>query len=377
VPNGLLSGKVEISDGAPQPKVTLLLDGTSGDVVAGGNGQIGAVTTKNQTGTEIGRLGHAFAPLPGAPPGTPASPLASGMLQLKTHTGQETIALNGATGGASVATIQAVGVSVTDKDGKQTIRLSGMTGDVEAGGNGQIGAVISKNQTGTVIGRLGHTFAPLPGSPPGSPPFPIANGQLVLSTHDGHETITLNGAAGSVAASHVVARGVVATNLSARDLRVENTAGKDTIHIDGETGDILLLNADCAEEFPVSDRDQIEPGNVMIIEGEDRLRRCERAYDRRVAGVVSGAGDCKPGIVLGKRETASDTVAIALIGKVYCKADARYAPIEIGDLLTTSTTPGHAMKASDTVRLPGAVIGKALMPLESGMGLIPILVALQ
>ena len=375
--NGLFSGKVEISDGAPQPKVTLVLDGTSGDVTAGGNGQIGALVMKNQAGTEIGRLGHAFAPAPGAPPGAPPFPLASGMLQLRSHTSQETIALNGATGGASVATIQAVGVSVTDKDGKQTIRLSGMNGDVEAGGNGQIGAVVSKNQTGTVIGRLGHTFAPLPGSPPGAPPFPIASGQLALSTHDGHETITLNGAAGSVTASHVSARGVVATNMSARDLRMENQAGKDTIHIDGETGDILLLNADCAEEFPVSDRDPIEPGTVMIIEGEDRLCRSEHAYDRRVAGVVSGAGDCKPGIVLGKRWTSPDAVAIALIGKVYCKADARYASIEVGDLLTSSATPGHAMKASDRARMAGAVIGKALRPLESGTGLIPILVALQ
>ena len=142
-------------------------------------------------------------------------------------------------------------------------------------------------------------------------------------------------------------------------------------------GALSQLNADCAEEFPVADSGPIEPGTVMIIEGEDRLRRCERAYDRRVAGVVSGAGDCRPGIVLGKRETGSDTVAIALIGKVYCKADARYAPIEIGDLLTTSATPGHAMKASDGVRLAGAVIGKALVPLGSGTGLIPILVALQ
>ena len=377
MPNGLLSGKVEISDGAPQPKVTLVLDGTSGDVAAGGNGQIGALATKNQAGTEIGRLGHALAPLPGAPPGAPPFPLASGMLQLRTHTGQETISLNGATGGASVATIQAVGVYVADKDGKQTIRLSGMNGDVEAGGNGQIGALVTKNQTGTVIGRLGHILAPLPGSPPGAPPFPIASGQLVLSTHDGHGTITLNGAAGSVAASHVSARGVVATNMSAHDLRVADKAGKDTIHIDGETGDILLLNADCAEEFAVSDPDAIDPGTVMIIEAEDRLRASERAYDRRVAGVVSGAGDCRPGIVLGKRWTSADAVAIALIGKVYCKVDAREAPIEIGDLLTTSATPGHAMKASDGARMAGAVIGKALRPLESGTGLIPILVALQ
>jgi hypothetical protein len=68
---------------------------------------------------------------------------------------------------------------------------------------------------------------------------------------------------------------------------------------------------------------------------------------------------------------------VAVVGKVYCKVDAQYAPIEVGDLLTTSPTPGHAMKADDPLRAFGAVIGKALRGLQSGQGLVPILVALQ
>ena len=68
---------------------------------------------------------------------------------------------------------------------------------------------------------------------------------------------------------------------------------------------------------------------------------------------------------------------IALMGKVYCKVDASYGAIEVGDLLTTSPTPGHAMKADDPLKAFGAVIGKALQPLELGQGLIPILIALQ
>jgi hypothetical protein len=59
------------------------------------------------------------------------------------------------------------------------------------------------------------------------------------------------------------------------------------------------------------------------------------------------------------------------------KAEAAYSPIEIGDLLTTSRTPGHAMKATDPQQAFGAVIGKALKPLHEGIGLIPILVSLQ
>lgn len=70
-------------------------------------------------------------------------------------------------------------------------------------------------------------------------------------------------------------------------------------------------------------------------------------------------------------------VAVALVGKVYCKVDAGYAPVEVGDLLTTSPTPGHAMKADDQAKAFGAVIGKALASLGSGTSLVPILVALQ
>ena len=66
-----------------------------------------------------------------------------------------------------------------------------------------------------------------------------------------------------------------------------------------------------------------------------------------------------------------------MLGKVYCKADAQYGAIEVGDLLTTSPTPGHAMKADDFSRAFGAVIGKALRSLKTGQNLIPILVALQ
>lgn len=65
------------------------------------------------------------------------------------------------------------------------------------------------------------------------------------------------------------------------------------------------------------------------------------------------------------------------MGKAYCKVDARHSPIEIGDLLTTSPTRGHAMKAVDPLKAFGTVIGKALRPLAEGQNLIPVLVALQ
>ena len=80
----------------------------------------------------------------------------------------------------------------------------------------------------------------------------------------------------------------------------------------------------------------------MVINEEGALQQSRQAYDKRVAGVISGAGDFRPGLVLDKQQSEGNRMPIALLGKVYCKVDARYTAIEVGDLLTTSPTPGHA-----------------------------------
>jgi hypothetical protein len=143
------------------------------------------------------------------------------------------------------------------------------------------------------------------------------------------------------------------------------------------TGDVLLTGADCAEHFDVSGSARPEPGTVVVIDEQGALRESYQAYDKKVAGIVSGAGEYKPGLVLDNRPSQEGRVPVALIGKVFCKVDARYSPVRVGDLLTTSPTPGHAMKAGEPSRAFGAVIGKALKPLREGHGLIPVLIALQ
>jgi hypothetical protein len=143
------------------------------------------------------------------------------------------------------------------------------------------------------------------------------------------------------------------------------------------TDDIVLTGADCAERFALCPEAQRDPGTVMVIDADGRLRECREPYDRRVAGVISGAGEYRPAIVLGAGEVARDAAPLAMIGKVYCKVDAGGEPIDVGDLLTTSDTPGHAMKAADGSKAFGSIIGKALRPISGGRGLIPILVAMQ
>ena len=151
-------------------------------------------------------------------------------------------------------------------------------------------------------------------------------------------------------------------------------------YFDGDvevTGDVRLINADVAENFNVVEPAVASPGTVMVLDETGALEPGSRPYDKRVVGVVSGAGRFKPGLILDSGELRASRVQIALVGKVFCKVDASTTPIDAGDLLTTSSTPGHAMKAGDPVKAFGAVIGKALDSFRSGRGLIPILVALQ
>lgn len=163
------------------------------------------------------------------------------------------------------------------------------------------------------------------------------------------------------------------------DVQVDGhiTGGRD-LNVAGNVnviGDVTLANRDLAERFRTEDSVACEPGMVVVM-GPRGAEPCARAYDRRVLGVVSGAGALKPAITLGADGAPEPAAAVALSGTVYCRIDADLAPVEVGDLLTASPTRGHAMKAIDPALSFGAVIGKALDALPSGRGLVPMIVSL-
>jgi hypothetical protein len=199
-------------------------------------------------------------------------------------------------------------------------------------------------------------------------------GQITMRSEGGDDRILVDANLGDL---WLGGKGVNGDIMLFHDQQQDNRdSSKATIRLDGGAGDILLRNADCAEDFDIAD-DAGEPGTVMVIGSDGRLTASSRPYDRCVAGIVSGAGDLRPGIVLGRQPGASLRQPIALTGRVWCQVEASSSPIETGDLLTTSSVPGYAMKAVDPARAFGAVIGKALAPLDRGQGLIPVLVALQ
>jgi hypothetical protein len=142
-------------------------------------------------------------------------------------------------------------------------------------------------------------------------------------------------------------------------------------------GVLEIYGADLAEKFPVSE--DVKPGMVVAIDPDNPGQLClaRGAYNRRVAGVVSGAGDVPTGTIMGNLPGSEDAPPIALSGRVWVFGDATRQPIVPGDLLTTAARPGHAMKVTDYDRAQGAVIGKAMTGLEEGTGLVLVLVNLQ
>jgi len=159
--------------------------------------------------------------------------------------------------------------------------------------------------------------------------------------------------------------------------------------VERETGDVHAVgafygagfysgSADVAEHINVSE--PVEPGDVVEIDPEKPgyFRKARGAYSRLVAGVISS----DPGVVLGSN---SDPVegqgdsrpVLALAGRVPVKATTENGPIRVGDLLVASSKPGYAMRCTDPASAVGAVIGKALEPLEEGEGMIMVQVTLR
>jgi len=137
--------------------------------------------------------------------------------------------------------------------------------------------------------------------------------------------------------------------------------------------------ADLAEHFDVTEP-SAEPGTVVEIDPDHpgKLRIARGAYNRRVAGVISGANELGVGMILADMPGAGNAMPIALSGRVWVHCDAMQQAIQPGDMLTTAARAGHAMAVTDFPRAHGTVIGKAMTELTRGeTGMVLVLVNLQ
>ncbi|NUO79530.1 hypothetical protein HUU05_05590 [candidate division KSB1 bacterium] len=156
---------------------------------------------------------------------------------------------------------------------------------------------------------------------------------------------------------------------------------ENSIHVNGTTTTKILTitgGADLAEPFPMSQAN-IPAGAVVVIDEDNpgKLKLCEKAYDTRVAGVISGAAGVRAGLTMKQEGALEEGRDVALTGRVYALATTVNGAIAPGDLLTTSAQPGHAMKATDRSLSHGAILGKAMTRLAAGKGLVLVLVNLQ
>ena len=134
-------------------------------------------------------------------------------------------------------------------------------------------------------------------------------------------------------------------------------------------GDAFAVLRDLSRTGRVFDVVVIDPQNPL------HVTKSALAYDSMVAGIVSSTEQA--GYIAGSRSDGSSEKPVALAGRVLCKVSNENGPIQVGDLLTTSSVPGHAMKATDRDKAFGAILGKALQGFDGETGTIMVLVTLQ
>jgi hypothetical protein len=153
---------------------------------------------------------------------------------------------------------------------------------------------------------------------------------------------------------------------------------------DGTTQTTAFIPANCGADYAeavdvTGDRTKYEPGDLLVIDPDTpgKFLKSNQPYSTMVAGIYS----TKPGFVgrlqPATEETKAIEVPMAMVGRVPTMVSAENGPIKIGDLLVTSSTMGYAMKGTDRSQMMGAVVGKALGSLDSGTGVIMVLVTLQ
>ena len=250
--------------------------------------------------------------------------------------------------------------------------VNGVALDSEGGGYGVIGSVAATSGVGGGGGVIGTTqlttgfTSGVRGEAYGTSGGSVAVYGEAFSA-DGSAGLFINRANGTLLTGAV---GSSATNV----FRVD---GNGTVFADGgfQPG-----GADFAESMAVTgDRSKYGAGDLLVIDptANRRLILAQHPYSTLVAGIYS----TKPGVLGSTRKldeaVPSDEVPLGVVGIVPCKVTTENGPIQVGDLLVTSSNPGHAMKGTDRARMLGAVVGKALEPLRQGTGVVQVLVTLQ
>jgi hypothetical protein len=336
----------------------LRFDPGTGQLTLGAASQGGGVSVVGDTGAETARLDGAAASVRVGAQGV------DGTATVVDAAEREVIRLEGASARLQVGADGSDGnVAVADAAGREVLRFDGQTAQLTVGAAQNEGDIFVRDTDGRnafrVDGGTAQVFVGTAGN----------EGDLHVFDSNGRRALRFDGGTAQL---------WLGAEDNEGDLRIRNDAGNETIHLNGATGDIILRNGDAAEDFDVADPTNALPGTVMVLDDDGRLRPCAAEHDRRVVGVVAGAGTYRPGVILDRDlDCERPRAPISIMGKVAVCADASRSPIRPGDLLTTSETMGCAKAVGDPAEAAGAVLGKALTPLRVGVGMVDMLIALQ
>jgi len=195
----------------------------------------------------------------------------------------------------------------------------------------------------------------------------------------GYEPLALNPVSGNV--------GIGTTSPGAKlevagNIKLTNGSGASMTFADGTTQTTAWTGTVCGGDYAeamnvAGGKAQYEAGDVLALsaDGASDVQKTTEPYSTMVSGIYA----TKPGVA-GQRESiakSNSSIPMAMVGVVPTKVSAENGPIHRGDLLVSSLTPGFAMRGTDRGRMLGAVIGKAMGTLDSGTGVIEVLVTLQ
>jgi hypothetical protein len=349
---------------------TFILRGQQNGSIAAGFFSVASPPPAALRGNALVTSGQAVGVL-----GTANSSTAEGVAGMNTAANGSSIGVLGITSTASTDSSNPGGNGVWGEATATTGNTAGVFGrSASVNGTGVFGQATAT--TGDAIGVYGTSAA--------------AGGTGVF----GEVTNTTAGVAGNVGVYGRVADS--AANSAAGQFDVTGTANiligrqgasptnKFRVDSTGKgffNGGTQTSGADFAESVAVrDDKSSYQPGDVIAIDtdGVRRFTKSAKPYSTLVAGIYS----TKPGILatphhIDDARPSSEEIPLAVVGIVPCKVSGENGPIEAGDLLVSSSTPGYAMKGTDRAKMNGAVIGKALQPMHGQNGVIEVLVSLQ
>ncbi len=160
----------------------------------------------------------------------------------------------------------------------------------------------------------------------------------------------------------LVVEGAVCIDDSSANCPSTPTSG--TLYTEGAA----LQTFDLAELYESTEA--LAAGDVVSVDtgSARKIVKSTEAYQNTTMGVISTA----PGITLGGWSAGPNQYPVALAGRVPVKVSDENGPIAIGDILTSSSTTGVAMKATR----PGQKIGVALEAWSgTGVGVLEVFMA--